>query len=108
MPTLASADARTASDRALTSEQIRTRLNELPGWTIEGLSIRHTWSFRDHYQAMAFVNAVAWVSHQTDHHPDMQVGYNRVSVAYSTHSSGGISEKDLICAAKVSQLNPTG
>jgi 4a-hydroxytetrahydrobiopterin dehydratase len=104
MSTRETADARTASDRALTSEELLLRLHELPGWSVEGRNLRHIWTFRDHYQAIAFVNAVAWVSHQTDHHPDIQVGYNRVSVSYSTHSSEGISEKDFICAAKVSAL----
>ena len=52
----------------------------------------------------AFVNAAAWVSHQEDHHPDMEVGYNRCVVKYSTHSVGGLSENDFICAAKLDAL----
>ncbi len=97
-------NVRVASDRALTHDQITVRLADLPGWVLEGKQIRRQWTFRDHYQAIAFVNAVAWVSHQTDHHPDIQVGYNKVWVTYSTHSSGGVSEKDLLCAARVSNL----
>jgi 4a-hydroxytetrahydrobiopterin dehydratase len=104
MATLAATDVRTASDHALSPGELTKRLDELPGWVAEGDTIRRGWTFKDHYQTMAFVNAVAWVSHQTDHHPDMQVGYNRVSLSYSTHSSGGVSEKDLMCAAMVSQL----
>ncbi len=104
MVTFATADARSASDRALTPTQLEDRLRELPGWSVNGKAMRRTWSFRDHYEAIAFVNAVAWISHHSDHHPDMQVGYNKVTVEYSTHSSGGISEKDLICAARVSDL----
>jgi 4a-hydroxytetrahydrobiopterin dehydratase len=53
---------------------------------------------------MAFVNASAWISHREDHHPDLEVGYNKCRVRYSTHSIGGISENDLICAAKVEAL----
>ena len=98
------ADVRTASDRAMTHEQITARLDDLPGWVLEGKQLRRQWTFRDHYQTIAFANAVAWVSHQTDHHPDMQVGYNKLSISYSTHSSGGVSEKDLLCAAMVSRL----
>jgi 4a-hydroxytetrahydrobiopterin dehydratase len=71
---------------------------------LEGKQLRRQWSFRDHYEAIAFVNAVAWISHQTDHHPDMHVAYNKVAISFSTHSSGGVSEKDLLCAAKVSRL----
>lgn len=104
MTTLATDDVRMASDQALAREKITERLSELQGWVLEGKQIRRQWTFRDHYQAIAFVNAVAWVSHQTDHHPDMQVGYNKVWVGYSTHSSGGVSEKDLLCAARVSRL----
>jgi 4a-hydroxytetrahydrobiopterin dehydratase len=53
---------------------------------------------------MAFVNAVAWLSHREDHHPDLKVSYNRCSIDYSTHSVGGLSENDFICAAKVDAL----
>ena len=100
-----SADVAAASDQAIPVAQLKTRLAHLPGWALDGAVIRRDWSFKDYYQTLAFVNAVAWIAHHTDHHPDMQVGYNRVSVAYSTHSSGGISEKDLICAAIVSALD---
>jgi 4a-hydroxytetrahydrobiopterin dehydratase len=50
------------------------------------------------------VNAVAWLAHRGDHHPDLQVGYNRCTVRWSTHSAGGITLKDLICAAQVEAL----
>ena len=53
---------------------------------------------------MAFVNAVAWVAHREDHHPDMEVGYNRCAVQFSTHSVGGLSENDFISAAKIDVL----
>ena len=53
---------------------------------------------------MAFVNAVAWIAHQEDHHPDLEVGYNRCHVRYSTHAIGGLSANDMICAAKIDDL----
>ncbi len=53
---------------------------------------------------MAFVNALAWVSHREDHHPDLEVGYNQCRVAYWTHAVGGLSENDFICAAKCDAL----
>jgi 4a-hydroxytetrahydrobiopterin dehydratase len=53
---------------------------------------------------MAFVNAHAWISHREDHHPDLLVGYNKVRIEYSTHSIGGLSENDFICAAKSDAL----
>ena len=55
-------------------------------------------------QAMAFVNAVAWISHREDHHPDITVGYNQCRVEYMTHAIKGLSENDFICAAKLDKL----
>lgn len=67
----------------------------------EDITIYNTYSFKNYYQTMAFVNVVAQIAHQQDHHPDLQVSYNRCTVIYSTHSVGGISVKDFICAAKI-------
>jgi 4a-hydroxytetrahydrobiopterin dehydratase len=53
---------------------------------------------------MAFVNAVAYIAHRQDHHPDLSVHYNRVVVAYSTHDAGGVTLNDCICAAKIEAL----
>lgn len=92
------------SVRALNDEEVRSQLKELPEWDLQDGQISRTVSFKDHYQTMAFVNAVAWISHQQDHHPNLEVGYNKCRVRYSTHSVGGISENDFICAAKVNEL----
>ena len=88
----------------LDAATVQARLAELPGWQIEGQGIAKTFAFANHYQAMAFVNALAWISHREDHHPDTCVGYREVQVHYTTHAIGGISENDLICAAKVERL----
>ena len=69
-----------------------------------GKGIQRTFSFKNYYQTMAFVNALAWVAHAEDHHPDLTVGYNRCVVNYSTHSVGGLSENDFICAARIDLL----
>jgi 4a-hydroxytetrahydrobiopterin dehydratase len=53
---------------------------------------------------MAFVNAVAWVSHRQDHHPELKIGYKDCLVSYLTHAIDGLSENDFICAAKVDWL----
>lgn len=60
--------------------------------------------FDNYYATMAFVNAVAWIAHQQDHHPELTVGYNRCIVRYVTHSANGISLNDFICAAKIDAL----
>ena len=68
--------------------------------------ISRTFRFGNYYQTMAFVNALAWIAHAEDHHPDIEVGYNRCHVRYSTHAIGGLSENDFICAAKIDALLP--
>jgi 4a-hydroxytetrahydrobiopterin dehydratase len=89
---------------ALTQPQIGLLIAEVSGWKQQDGQIAKTYNFKDYHHTMAFVNAVAWVAHREDHHPDMEVGYNRCTVRYSTHSVGGLSEKDFICAAKVDAL----
>ena len=69
-----------------------------------GGNISRTFRFENYYQTMAFVNALAWVAHAEDHHPDLEVGYSRCLVRYSTHAIGGLSQNDFICAAKVDAL----
>jgi len=93
-----------AGTPALTRARIDALLKEVPGWRCDGKVITKTWSFKNYYETLAFVNAVAWVVHREDHHPDMNVGYNRCRVEFSTHSIGGISENDFICAAKIEAL----
>jgi 4a-hydroxytetrahydrobiopterin dehydratase len=88
----------------LDDAQARNYLNELPGWQQAGDEIQKTFQFKNYYETMAFVNATAWVSHREDHHPDMEVGYNKCKVRYSTHSVRGLSENDFICAAKIEAL----
>jgi len=75
-------------------------------WAVsgDGARIERTFRFKNYYQTIAFVNALAWIAHQEDHHPDLTVGYNRCVVQYSTHSVGGLSENDFICAARIDAL----
>jgi 4a-hydroxytetrahydrobiopterin dehydratase len=77
-------------------------------WSIASgyTEISRTFSFGNYYQTMAFVNALAWVAHAEDHHPDIEVSYRRCHVRYSTHAIGGLSENDFICAAKLDALLP--
>ncbi|MBI3205199.1 MAG: 4a-hydroxytetrahydrobiopterin dehydratase [Myxococcales bacterium] len=91
---------------ALDSEQITALSKQLPDWRAapDGVSLERTFRFASYHQVMAFVNAVAWVAHREDHHPDLAVHYDHVVVRYSTHAIGGLSENDFICAAKVSAL----
>ena len=80
-------------------------VKQLKGWTLEGNSIAKSYSFKNYYETMAFVNAAAWISHREDHHPDILVGYNTCRVSYTTHAIQGLSENDFICAAKLDALS---
>jgi 4a-hydroxytetrahydrobiopterin dehydratase len=88
----------------LADSDLKSALAALPGWTRTGLRIEKTFRFADYYRTMAFVNAVASIAHREDHHPDLEVHYDRCVVAWSTHSAGGITQNDLICAARVDAI----
>lgn len=79
----------------------------VPAWKVQNHVLTRTLKFADYYRTISFVNAIAYMANQQDHHPDLVVGYNTLTVQYSTHSVGGLSENDFICAAKVDALlNP--
>jgi 4a-hydroxytetrahydrobiopterin dehydratase len=88
----------------LTRAEIDSLLKEVPGWSYDGKVISKAYSFKDYHETMAFVNAIAWIAHREDHHPDLAVSYNRCRVEFSTHSIGGISRNDFICAARIERL----
>jgi 4a-hydroxytetrahydrobiopterin dehydratase len=88
----------------LAPDEVTRLLGELDGWELRAGAITRNYAFKDHYQTLAFVNAVAWISHREDHHPDMTLGYRECRIAYVTHAIGGLSENDFICAAKVDAL----
>jgi 4a-hydroxytetrahydrobiopterin dehydratase len=89
---------------AMSTAETERHLREVPGWSLVDGAIEKTFRFDDYHRTMAFVNAVAWIAHVEDHHPDIAFGYNRCTVRYNTHSVGGISINDFICAAKVDAL----
>jgi 4a-hydroxytetrahydrobiopterin dehydratase len=75
-------------------------------WTLaaDAKSLERALKFKDFYRTMSFVNAVAHIANVEDHHPDLEVGYNYCRISYSTHSIGGLSQNDFICAAKIDRL----
>jgi 4a-hydroxytetrahydrobiopterin dehydratase len=89
---------------ALDEASSKTYLSTLDGWALVGPAIEKSFRFKNHHAAMAFVNAVAWISHREDHHPEITLGYADCRVRYWTHAIGGLSENDFICAAKVDRL----
>ncbi len=92
---------------ALSLDEISALLQQLDGWEWHENLISKTFEFKDFHEAMAFVNAVAWISHRENHHPDLNVGYRKCRLEYSTHAINGLSENDFICAAKVDALFKT-
>lgn len=91
----------------LSTADARSLLQQLHrDWSIseDGLQIQRRFGFQNYYQTIAFVNALAWIVHQQDHHPELEVGYNHCTAHFSTHSVDGLSENDFICAARIDAL----
>lgn len=92
---------------AFTLEAARALMGQVhPDWRLveDGKAIRRELKFRDFFRTMSFVNALAHVANQEDHHPDLEVGYGYCNARFSTHAIGGLSENDFICAAKIDEL----
>lgn len=89
----------------LTAAQVEAFHVQVPKWAVcEDAALERTFRFENYWQTMAFTNAVAWIAHQEDHHPDLSVHYNHVVVRWSTHAVSGLTENDFIAAAKVDRL----
>lgn len=94
----------------LSAEDVQLLLQQLDdAWLVsdDGGNITREFEFLNYYQTTAFVNAVAWIAHTQDHHPDMTFGYKQCTVLYSTHAINGLSENDFICAARIDALLET-
>jgi 4a-hydroxytetrahydrobiopterin dehydratase len=89
---------------AAKAKQLRKQLHK--DWKLakDSHSLTRSLKFKDFYRTMSFVNALAHIANSEDHHPDMRVGYDYCDVTFSTHSIGGLSVNDFICAAKLDRL----
>jgi len=98
----------TPQQDALDASALPPLLAAIPEWHEEGGRIVRQFAFKNYYRTLAFVNAVAWIAHAEDHHPELTVTYNSCTVRYDTHSvnggRGGLSINDFICAAKIDAL----
>ena len=95
--------------RALSATEIVGQLTQLngesaQGWKLIDGALEKTFTFPNFHETMAFVNAVAWIAHREDHHPDLALGYSRCNVRFNTHDVGGISVSDFHCAGAVDAL----
>lgn len=97
---------RRGAEHRIAPDRVEELQRGLPEWSVaeDGQAITRTFRFPDYYRTLAFVNALAWIAHEQDHHPDLGVHYDRCVVRYSTHDVGGLSENDFICAAKADAL----
>jgi 4a-hydroxytetrahydrobiopterin dehydratase len=90
----------------LSEDEIRTRLEDLTGWELGDAAIGKDYRFDTFPQAVAFVVAVGFAAEAANHHPDLDVRYNRVHLELSTHSEGGVTHKDLALAEQIEALGP--
>ncbi len=95
--------------RALSATEIVSQLTQLNGESVQGWklldgALEKTFTFANFHETMAFVNAVAWIAHREDHHPDLALGYSRCTVRFNTHDVDGISVSDFHCAGAVDAL----
>ncbi len=78
----------------LSSEQINEYLGDLPDWSLNGDSLQRTFRFDDFAGSMAFVTRIADLAEQMQHHPDIMIRYNKVTLTLTTHDAGGLTERD--------------
>ncbi len=99
-------EPREAGVAPLDAREAQEWCKRVQGWELNQAvtEISRTFRFGDYYRTLAFVNSAAWIAHQADHHPILEVGYNYCLVRYSTHSKGGLSENDFLCAARLNEL----
>ena len=94
---------------ALDPATVQARLLDVPEWQAIDGSIARDYSFPNYRATIAFVNAIAAMAEEQNHHPEMTVGYRRCTVAYTTHSAGGaLSDNDFICAARADAIYVQG
>ena len=83
----------------LSDEEVQRQLDNLKGWTLEGRALRRQYTFNDFPAAVAFVNRLVPDAEAADHHPDIIINYRKVTLLFSTHDEGGITQKDFDGAA---------
>ena len=88
----------------LSEDQIKKKLGLLGGWELVGKEIRRTFQLTDFVHAMGFVSSVALLAEKANHHPDIDIRWNKVTLTLSTHSAGGLTDKDFNLAAAIENL----
>ncbi|MBW4608866.1 MAG: 4a-hydroxytetrahydrobiopterin dehydratase [Hassallia sp. WJT32-NPBG1] len=88
----------------LSEAEIQQRASVLNGWTVDNSRLECTRKFKDFIQAIEFVNQLVEPAESAGHHPDIEVSYNKVKIALTTHDAGGLTEKDFQLAEVISQI----
>lgn len=89
---------------ALSANDVRGALNKLPGWNENGKAIERKFEFRDFVAAMKFVNRIAEAAEQANHHPDIAISYNKVTLSLISHDSGGVTDRDIKMASRINEI----
>lgn len=88
----------------LTDPEIKQSLGKLQGWKQQGSAIQRVFEFRDFKAAMHFVNRIADAAEQANHHPDIDIRYNKVTLALVSHDAGGVTDRDVNMAERINQI----
>jgi len=88
----------------LTDSEVNMALAKLPGWKANGKAIERKFEFPDFKQAMVLVNRIADAAEEANHHPDITVSYNKVTLALISHDSGGVTNRDVKMAARINEI----
>jgi 4a-hydroxytetrahydrobiopterin dehydratase len=88
----------------LTDSEVRTALEKLPGWKVNGKAIERKFEFPDFKQAMLFVNRIAAAAEEANHHPDISISYNKVTLGLISHDSGGVTNRDVKMAGRINEI----
>ena len=88
----------------LSQKELQQRLSEMPGWTFVDNSLERRFEFADFVAAMKFVSRVAEAAEEANHHPDIDIRYNKVKMSLTSHDSGGVTARDLRLAKKIAEI----
>lgn len=88
----------------LTDSQVRQEIGKLPGWQQKDKAIQRIFEFPDFKAAMRFVNQVAEAAEKANHHPDIDIRYNKVTMALISHDSGGVTQRDVLMAGRINEI----
>jgi len=90
----------------MSEADIHRALEQLPGWKASGKAIERVFQFENFVKAMEFVNQMAEAAEAVNHHPDILINYNKVTLTLVSHDSGGVTQRDIKMAGRINELHP--